>query len=246
MKNSHTTEKIPKWFKELSEEEKKVKIRRLRLEDNNLLYQIAMDTSESPSVRRMAVLGTKDQELLCRIAKLCDEDSLREAAAHRIFKLDADFPESKERRSIFRVEPHLFLRQAIEEKDHQFLEYIARTTSGTVRHNAILALPTGHFPELDDDTALYYLTASLAERENDIPLLMEAAVNDPHRWFAFARLTGKKFYEPCDSYSHCTYECGQAKGVADEQIKQTCRTIIENITFDERLVEEARKLLQLY
>lgn len=245
MKNSHTTEKIPEWFKELSEEEKKVKIRRLRLEDNNLLYQIAMDTSESPSVRRMAVLGTKDQELLCRIAKLCDEDSLREAAAHRIFKLDADFPESKERRSIFRVEPHLFLRQAIEEKDHQFLEYIARTTSGTVRHNAILALPTGHFPELDDDTALYYLTASLAERENDIPLLMEAAVNDPHRWFAFARLTGKKFYEPCDAYSHCTYECGQAEGVTDEQIRQICRAIIENITFDERLVEEARKLLQL-
>ena len=59
MKNSHTTEKIPEWFRELSEEEKKVKIRRLRLEDNNLLYQIAMDTSESPSVRRMAVLGTK-------------------------------------------------------------------------------------------------------------------------------------------------------------------------------------------
>lgn len=245
MKNSHTTEKIPEWFKELSEEEKKVKIRRLRLEDNNLLYQIAMDTSESPSVRRMAVLGTKDQELLCRIAKLCDEDSLREAAAHRIFKLDADFPESKERRSIFRVEPHLFLRQAIEEKDHQFLEYIARTTSGTVRHNAILALPTGHFPELDDDTALYYLTAALTEKENDIPLLMEAAVNGPHRWFAFARLTGQKFYEPCDSYSHCTYECGQAKGVTDEQIRQTCRAIIENITFDERLVEEARKLLQL-
>ena len=245
MKNSHTTEKIPEWFKELSEGEKTAAIRRLRLEDNQLLYQIAMDTSESPSVRRMAVLGTKDQELLCRIAKLCDEDSLREAAAHRIFKLDADFPESKERRSIFRVEPHLFLRQAIEEKDHQFLEYIARTTSGTVRHNAILALPTGHFPELDDDTALYYLTASLAERENDIPLLMEAAVNHPHRWFAFARLTGQKFYEPCDSYSHCTYECGQAQGVADEQIKQTCRAIIENITFDERLVEEARKLLQL-
>lgn len=245
MKNSHTTEKIPEWFKELSEGEKIAKIRRLRLEDNNLLYQIAMGTSESPSVRRMAVLGTKDQELLCRIAKLCDEDTLREAAAHRIFKLDADFPESKERRSIFRVEPHLFLRQAIEEKDHQFLEYIARTTSGTVRHNAILALPTGHFPELDDDTALYYLTASLAARENDIPLLMEAAVNGPHRWFAFARLTGQKFYEPCDSYSHCTYECGQAKGVTDEQIRQTCRAIIENITFDERLVEEARKLLQL-
>ena len=245
MKNSHTTEKIPEWFKELSEEEKKVKIRRLRLEDNNLLYQIAMDTSESPSVRRMAVLGTKDQELLCRIAKLCDEDSLREAAAHRIFKLDADFPESKERRSIFRVEPHLFLRQAIEEKDYQFLEYIARTSSGTVRHNAILALPDGSFPELDDDTALYYLTASLAERENDIPLLMEAVVNDPHRWFAFARLTGEKFYEPCDTYSHCTYECGQAEGVTDEQIRQTCRAIIENITFNERLVEEARKLLQL-
>ena len=37
MKNSHTTEKIPEWFRELSEEEKKVKIRRLRLEDNNLL-----------------------------------------------------------------------------------------------------------------------------------------------------------------------------------------------------------------
>ena len=245
MKNSHTTEKIPEWFRELSEEEKKVKIRRLRLEDNNLLYQIAMDTSESPSVRRMAVLGTKDQELLCRIAKLCDEDSLREAAAHRIFKLDADFPESKERRSIFRVEPHLFLRQAIEEKDHQFLEYIARTTSGTVRHNAILALSAGHFPELDEDIALYHLTAALAEKENDIPLLMEAAVNGPHRWFAFARLTGQKFYEPCDAYSHCTYECGQAKGVTDEQIRQTCRAIIENITFDERLVEEARKLLQL-
>ena len=245
MKNSHTTEKIPEWFKKLSEGEKTAAIRRLRLEDNQLLYQIAMDTSESPSVRRMAVLGTKDQELLCRIAKLCDEDSLREAAAHRIFKLDADFPESKERRSIFRVEPHLFLRQAIEEKDHQFLEYIARTTSGTVRHNAILALPTGHFPELDDDTALYYLTAALTEKENDIPLLMESAVNGPHRWFAFARLTGQKFYEPCDSYSHCTYECGQAKGVTDEQIRQTCRAIIENITFDERLVEEARKLLQL-
>ena len=245
MKNSHTTEKIPEWFKELSEGEKTAAIRRLRLEDNNLLYQIAMDTSESPSVRRLAVRGTRDQELLCRIAKLCDEDTLREAAAHRIFKLDADFPESKERRSIFRDEPYLFLRQAIEEEDNLFLEYIARTTSGTVRHNAILALPAGHFPELDDDTALYYLTASLAERENDIPLLMEAAVNDPHRWFAFARLTGQKFYEPCDSYSHCTYECGQAEGVTDEQIRQTCRAIIENITFDERLVEEARKLLQL-
>ena len=245
MKNNRTAEKIPEWFRELSEEEKKVKIRRLRLEDNNLLYQIAMDTSESPSVRRMAVLGTKDQELLCRIAKLCDEDSLREAAAHRIFKLDADFPVSKERRSIFRVEPHLFLRQAIEEKDHQFLEYIARTTSGTVRHNAILALSAGHFPELDEDIALYHLTAALAEKENDIPLLMEAAVNGPHRWFAFARLTGKKFYEPCDAYSHCTYECGQAEGVTDEQIRQTCRAIIENITFNERLVEEARKLLQL-
>ena len=38
---------------------------------------------------------------------------------------------------------------------------------------------------------------------------------------------------------------GQAEGVTDEQIKQTCRAIIENITFDERLVEEARKFLQL-
>ena len=245
MKNNRAAEKIPEWFKELSEGEKTAAIRRLRLEDNQLLYQIAMDTSESISVRRLAVRGIRDQELLCRIAKLCDEDSLREAAAHRIFKLDADFPESKERRSIFRVEPHLFLRQAIEEKDHQFLEYIARTTSGTVRHNAILALSAGHFPELDEDIALYHLTAALAEKENDIPLLMEAAVNGPHRWFAFARLTGQKFYEPCDSYSHCTYECGQAKGVTDEQIRQTCRAIIENITFDERLVEEARKLLQL-
>ena len=245
MKNSHTTEKIPEWFKKLSEGEKTAAIRRLRLEDNQLLYQIAMDTSESISVRRLVVRGIRDQELLCRIAKLCDEDSLREAAAHRIFKLDADFPESKERRSIFRDEPYLFLRQAIEEEDNLFLEYIARTTSGTVRHNAILALPTGHFPELDEDIALYHLTAALAEKENDIPLLMEAAVNGPHRWFAFARLTGQKFYEPCDSYSHCTYECGQAKGVTDEQIRQTCRAIIENITFDERLVEEARKLLQL-
>ena len=245
MKNSHTTEKIPEWFKELSEGEKTAAIRRLRLEDNQLLYQIAMDTSESISVRRLVVRGIRDQELLCRIAKLCDEDTLREAAARRIFKLDADFPESKERRSIFRDEPYLFLRQAIEEEDNLFLEYIARTTSGTVRHNAILALSAGHFPALDEDIALYHLTAALAEKENDIPLLMEAAVNGPHRWFAFARLTGKKFYEPCDSYSHCTYECGQAKGVTNEQIRQTCRAIIENIIFDERLVEEARKLLQL-
>jgi len=153
MKNMFSAEKLPEWFRELSEEEKKSEIRILRREDNGLLYHIAMDSSESLSIRRLAVRGAQDQELLCRIAKLCDEDTLREAAAHRIFKLDADFPESKERRSIFRVEPHLFLLQAIEEKDHQFLEYIARTSSGTVRHNAILALPTGHFPELDDDTA---------------------------------------------------------------------------------------------
>lgn len=243
MRNRNVADTLPDWFYELSEEEKKQKVRRLRLEDNCLLYQIAMDTLESLSVRRMAVLGTKDQELLCRIAKLCDEDKLRESAAHRVFKLDADFPESKERRCVFRVESYLFLRQAIEEKDNQFLEYIARTNSGTVRHNAILALPVGYFPELDDDTALHYLTASLAERENDIPLLMEAAVNGPHRRFAFARLTGKMFYEPCDSYSHCTYECGQAEGVTDKQIKQTCCAIIENVYYDETLVSEARKTL---
>lgn len=245
MKNMFSAEKLPEWFRELSEEEKKSEIRRLRRENNGLLYHIAMDSSESLSIRRLAVRGAQDQELLCRIAKLCDEDTLREAAAHRIFKLDADFPKAKERRSIFRDEPYLFLRQAIEEKDYQFLEYIARTSSGTVRHNAILALPDGSFPELDEDIVLYNLTAELAERENDIPLLMEAVVNDPHRWFAFARLTGEKFYEPCDTYSHCTYECGQAEGVTDEQIKQTCRAIIENVFFDERLVEEARKLLQL-
>jgi len=242
LRNRNVADTLPDWFYELSEEEKKQKVRRLRLEDNCLLYQIAMDTSESLSVRRMAVLGTKDQELLCRIAKLCDEDSLREVAAHRIFKPDTSFSESKERRSIFRDAPSRFLWQAIEEKDDVFLEYIARTTSGSVRHNAILALPVGSFPE-QDDAALYHLTATLAKRENDISLLMKAAVYGPHHHFAFARLTGQSFYEPCDAYSHCTYECGQAEGVTDKQIKQTCCAIIENVYYDETLVSEARKTL---
>jgi len=236
---------LQRWFAKLSATEKKEALRRLRREDNDALYAIAMSVKEEHSIRRMAVLGLQEQELLCRIAKLADDASLRDGASNRIFKPDPSMPVSTEERSLFREEPHLFLQQAVAQNDTVFLEYIARTCSGSIRHAAILALPDGCYPEAGEERALYFLQEKLARRENDVPLLMRAAVHGPHRWFAFARLTGQSFYEPCDAYSHCTFECGQAEGVTDEQIRQTCRTMIEDTTFDERLVEEARKLLQL-
>jgi len=85
MHSDHAAGMLPPWFRELTDEEKRAKIKILRREDNDLLYFIAMDDETKPALRRLAAMGLQNQELLCRLAKLCPDAGAREAAAHRIF-----------------------------------------------------------------------------------------------------------------------------------------------------------------
>ena len=59
---------IPDWFQALDEAGKRSALKRLRTEDNGVLFAVAMDESEGHAIRKMAALGLRDQELLYRLS----------------------------------------------------------------------------------------------------------------------------------------------------------------------------------
>ena len=139
-KNINITE-IPDWYRELDEAGKRSAIKRLRTEDNGVLYAIAMDEGEDHAIRKMAALGLRDQELLYRLTKETDDEAIMKVAMHRLRDSTVLGHEEQNQRTLSHPAPFTLLEQAVMAGDMDYILYIAWKYDGVIREQALELLP---------------------------------------------------------------------------------------------------------
>ncbi|MBQ4611464.1 MAG: hypothetical protein IJB30_06965 [Clostridia bacterium] len=135
------TPEIPDWFRELNEAGKRTALKRLRTEDNGVLFAVAMDEKENHAIRRMAALGLRDQELLYRLTRETDDQAIMKAVMHRLRDSTLLDHEEQNLRTLSHPAPFTLLEQAAMAGDTDYIRYIAWKYDGAVRKQALELLP---------------------------------------------------------------------------------------------------------
>ena len=132
---------IPDWYRALDEAGKRSAIKRLRTEDNGVLFAVAMDESEGHAIRKMAALGLRDQELLYRLTKETDDEAIMKVAMHRLRDSTVLGHEEQNQRTLSHPAPFTLLEQAVMAGDMDYILYIAWKYDGVIREQALELLP---------------------------------------------------------------------------------------------------------
>jgi len=157
---------IPDWYRALDEAGKRSALKRLRTEDNGVLFAVAMDESEDHAIRKMAALGLRDQELLYRLTKETDDEAIMKTAMHRLRDSTVLDHEEQNLRTLSHPAPFTLLDQAAMAGDMDYIRYIAWKYDGAVREQALGLLPT-FFREKPSDAEWQELMERLRRRENE-------------------------------------------------------------------------------
>ena len=160
------TPEIPDWYRELDEAGKRSALKRLRTEDNGVLFAVAMDESEGHAIRKMAALGLRDQELLYRLTKETDDEAIMKTAMHRLRDSTVLDHEEQNLRTLSHPAPFTLLDQAAMAGDMDYVIYIAWKYDGAVREQALELLPP-FFREKPSDAEWRELMERLRQRENE-------------------------------------------------------------------------------
>ena len=157
---------IPDWFQALDEAGKRSALKGLRTEDNGVLFAVAMDESEGHAIRKMAALGLRDQELLYRLLRETNDETIMKVALHRLWDSTVLDHEEQNQRTLSHPAPFTLLEQAVMAGDMDYILYIAWKYDGAVRERALSHLP----PFLRDkpsDTEWEDIMGRLRQRETE-------------------------------------------------------------------------------
>ena len=157
---------IPDWYRELDEAGKRSAIKRLRTEDNGVLFAVAMDESEGHAIRKMAALGLRDQELLYRLSRETNDDTIMKVATQRLRDSTVLDHEGQNLRTLSHPAPFTLLEQAVMAGDIDYILYIAWKYDGAVRERALSHLPP-FLREKPSDAEWQELMERLRQRENE-------------------------------------------------------------------------------
>ena len=166
LSNITNAPEIPDWFQALDEAGKRSALKRLRTEDNGVLFAVAMDESEGHAIRKMAALGLRDQELLYRLTKETDDEAIMKTAMHRLRDSTVLDHEEQNLRTLSHPAPFTLLDQAAMAGDMDYIRYIAWKYDGAVRERALSHLPP-FFREKPSDAEWQELMERLRQRENE-------------------------------------------------------------------------------
>ena len=158
---------IPDWYRALDEAGKRSALKRLRTEDNGVLFAVAMDESEGHAIRKMAALGLRDQELLYRLTKETDDEAIMKVAMHRLRDSTVLDHEGQNLRTLSHPAPFTLLEQAVMAGDMDYVIYIAWKYDGAVREQALELLPP-FFREKPSDAEWQELMERLKQRETEL------------------------------------------------------------------------------
>ena len=158
---------IPDWFQALDEAGKRSALKRLRTEDNGVLFAVAMDESEGHAIRKMAALGLRDQELLYRLSRETNDDTIMKVAMQRLRDSTVLDHEGQNLRTLSHPAPFTLLEQAVMAGDMDYVIYIAWKYDGAVREQALELLPP-FFREKPSDAEWQELMERLKQRETEL------------------------------------------------------------------------------
>ena len=157
---------IPDWYRELDEAGKRSALKRLRTEDNGVLFAVAMDESEGHAIRKMAALGLRDQELLYRLSRETNDDTIMKVATQRLRDSTVLDHEGQNLRTLSHPAPFTLLEQAVMAGDMDYVIYLAWKYDGVIRERALSHLPP-FLREKPSDTEWQELMERLRQRENE-------------------------------------------------------------------------------
>lgn len=92
----------------------------------------------------------------------------------------------------------------------------------------------------DPSNAKYFLLRRIIERETDVDLLEDAALNSGNNWissFSLARLTGWSTYQEEDWWSFATYECDRLEGYPKERLGRLLDKMVERGRMDRQTAD---------
>ena len=158
---------IPDWYRELDEAGKRSALKRIRTEDNGVLFAIAMDEEEDHAIRKMAALGLRDQGLLYRLSRETDDEAIMKVAMHRLRDSTALDHEEQNLRTLSHPAPFTLLDQAAMAGDMDYTRYIAWKYDGAVRERALSHLPP-FLREKPSDAEWQELMERLRQRETEL------------------------------------------------------------------------------
>ena len=167
MSGIKNTPEIPDWFRELDEAGKRSALKRLRTEDNGVLFAVAMDESEGHAIRKMAALGLRDQELLYRLSRETNDDTIMKVAMHRLRDSTVLDHEEQSQRTLSHPAPFTLLEQAVMAGEMDYILYIAWKYDGAVRERALSHLPP-FLREKPSDAEWQELMERLRQRETEL------------------------------------------------------------------------------
>ena len=157
---------IPDWYRELDEAGKRSALKRLRTEDNGVLFAVAMDESEGHAIRKMAALGLRDQELLYRLSRETNDDTIMKVATQRLRDSTVLDHEGQNLRTLSHPAPFTLLEQAVMAGDMDYVIYLAWKYDGVIRERALSHLPP-FLREKPSDAEWQELMERLRQRENE-------------------------------------------------------------------------------
>ena len=166
MSNITNATEIPDWFRVLDEAEKRYALKRLRTEDNGVLFAVAMDENEDHAIRKMAALGLRDQELLYRLSRETDDQAIMKTAMHRLRDSTVLDHGEQNLRTLSHPAPLTLLEQAVMAGDMDYVIYIAWKYDGAVRERALSHLPP-FLREKPNDAEWQELMERLRQRETE-------------------------------------------------------------------------------
>ena len=166
MRSIKNVPQIPDWYRELDEAGKRSALKRLRTEDNGVLFAVAMDESEGHAIRKMAALGLRDQELLYRLSRETNDDTIMKVATQRLRDSTVLDHEGQNLRTLSHPAPFTLLEQAVMAGDMDYVIYLAWKYDGVIRERALSHLPP-FLREKPSDAEWQELMERLRQRENE-------------------------------------------------------------------------------